>query len=278
MTIEVTTATIRQKRENKELISMITAYDYSSAKIVDAAGIDMILVGDSLGMVILGYKDTLSVTLADMIHHGKAVVRGTKRAMVVVDMPFMTYHISREEALRSAGRVIQETGAAAVKLEGGREIKKTVKRITAAGIPVMGHLGLTPQSVAQMGGYKVQGKDLKTAQKMIDDALALEEAGIFSLVLECVPWQLAKAMQEKLTIPTIGIGAGRYCDGQVLVFHDVLGLQSGLRPKFVKQYIHLEETMRLAVENYIKDLKDGSFPEDKHTFTMPEDVLHRLKG
>jgi 3-methyl-2-oxobutanoate hydroxymethyltransferase len=277
MTMEVTTATIRQKREKKELISMITAYDYNSAKIVDAAGIDMILVGDSLGMVILGYKDTLSVTLADMIHHGKAVVRGTGRAMVVVDMPFMTYHISREEAMRGAGRIIQETGAAAVKLEGGKEIQKTVKRITAAGIPVMGHLGLTPQSVAQMGGYKVQGKDQKTAQKIIDDALALEEAGIFSLVLECVPWQLAKAMQERLTIPTIGIGAGRYCDGQVLVFHDVLGLQSGLRPKFVKQYIHLEETMGKAVEEYIRELKDGSFPEEKHTFTMPEDVLNSLK-
>ncbi len=277
MTAKVTTAVLKQKRGNQELISMITAYDYSSAKIVDAAGIDVILVGDSLGMVVLGYKDTLSVSLDDMIHHGKAVVRGTDRAMVVIDMPFMTYQVTREEAMRNAGRIIQETGAGAVKLEGGSEILETVKGITAAGIPVMGHLGLTPQSVAQLGGFKVQGKDLKNAQKMVDDALSLQEAGIFSLVLECVPWQLAKLIQEKLAIPTIGIGAGKHCDGQVLVFHDVLGLQTGLRPKFVKQYIHLEESMRLKVEEYIKEVKEGSFPEKKHTFTMPEEVVRDLK-
>ena len=277
MTRNVTTALLREKKEKQELISMITAYDYSSASIVDQGGIDMILVGDSLGMVVLGYENTLLVKLEDMIHHGKAVVRGAQRAMVVVDMPFMTYQVSREQAMENAGRIIQETGAGAVKLEGGREILEAVRGITAAGIPVMGHLGLTPQSVAQLGGYKVQGKDPGGARKMVEEALALQDAGIFSLVLECVPWQLAKLIQEKLSIPTIGIGAGKYCDGQVLVFHDVLGLQSGLRPRFVKRYANMEETIGLAVQEYIKEVKEGTFPGEEHTFSMSEEARKSLE-
>ncbi len=277
MSGKVTVTTLKEKKAKKEAISMITAYDYSSAKIVDEAGIDTILVGDSLGMVVLGYENTLSVTLDEMIHHGKAVVRGSSRAMVIVDMPFLTYQITREEAVRNAGRIIQETGATAVKLEGGEDILAAVEGITSVGIPVVGHLGLTPQSVAQMGGYKVQGKNKQQAQQIIDDALALEKVGIFALVLECVPWQLAKVVQEKIDIPVIGIGAGNFCAGQVLVFHDVLGLQSGLRPKFVKQYVCLEDVMRQAVKDYIKEAAAGSFPEKKHTFTMDKDVLAELK-
>ncbi len=274
---KITTVTLKQKKVSKEKISMITAYDYSSAKIADKAGIDVILVGDSLGMVILGYENTLAVTLGDMIHHGKAVVRGTNNAFVVVDMPFLTYQISKEEAVRNAGKIMQETGADAVKLEGGVEVLESVKAIVTAGIPVMGHLGLTPQSVAQLGGFKVQGKDAKDAQKLISDAVTLQEAGIFSLVLECIPWQLAEILQNRLEIPTIGIGAGKYCDGQVLVYHDVLGLQSGLRPRFVKQYASFESKMEEAIQHYIRDVKEDSFPEDKHTFTMKNEVLNSLK-
>jgi 3-methyl-2-oxobutanoate hydroxymethyltransferase len=277
MTKAITTAVLKDRKVKKERIAMITAYDYSSAKIVDRAGVDLILVGDSLGMVVLGYKDTLPVTLDDMIHHGKAVVRGVEKAMVVIDLPFMTYQVSREQAMMNAGRAIQETGADAVKVEGGREVLAAVKGMTGAGIPVMGHLGLTPQAVAQLGGFKVQGKDLDGAQRIIEDALALQEAGIFSLVLECIPWQLARVMQEKLAIPTIGIGAGKYCDGQVLVFHDVLGLQSGLRPRFVKQYLQLEDTMGQAVVEYIGDVKEGRFPGEEHTFTMSRETAERLK-
>lgn len=276
MNNRLTTLDIKEMKVRGEKISMITAYDFPTAELVDEAGVDTILVGDSLGMVVLGYEDTLSVTLEDMIHHGKAVVKGSNRGLVIVDMPFLTYQISKEEALRNAGRIVQETGAQAVKLEGGVEIGEAVKLITQAGIPVVGHLGLTPQSAGQLGGFKVQGRDPKVAKKMINDALSLEEAGSFLLVLECVPWQLSKVIAEKLTIPVVGIGAGISCDGQVLVYHDVMGLYTGKRPKFVKQYAQAREEMQKGVNEYIRELKEGVFPEEKHSFTMPQEVLDEI--
>lgn len=269
----LTTLAFREMKQKKEKITMITAYDFPTAQLVDEAGVEFILVGDSLGMVVLGYEDTLAVTLDDMIHHGKAVVRGSKKAFVVIDMPFLTYEINSEEALYNAGRIIQETGAQGVKVEGGLEIIEAVKKITQAGIPLVGHLGLTPQSAGQLGGFKVQGKDPGVAKKMIEDSLALEEAGAFSLVLECVPWQLAQAITEKLSIPVIGIGAGKHCDGQVLVYHDVMGLYTGKRPKFVKQYADARAEMMRGVEAYISEIKQGVFPEDKHIFSMSEEAL-----
>jgi len=272
-----TTSQIKELKQKGQKITMITAYDYPTAQLVDEAGVEMILVGDSLGMVVLGYENTLSVTMEEMIHHGKAVVRGSKTALVVVDMPFLSYQITREDALRNAGRLITETGGQAVKLEGGQEIVDAVKAITQAGIPVMGHLGLTPQSVGQMGGFKVQGKDLEPAQKILDDALAIEGAGAFSLVLECVPRQLAALIKERLAIPVIGIGAGADCDGQVLVFHDVTGLYQGKRPKFVHQYIDAFSLMKDGVESYINEVKQGLFPQEKHSFTMSANVIEQLK-
>ncbi len=267
---------LKEKKQRNEKITMLTAYDYPTAELVDEAGTDIILVGDSLGMVVLGYKDTLAVTLAEMIHHCKAVVRGTTRAMVVFDMPFMTYQINREQAMENAGRAIQETGADAVKLEGGAEVFNAVKGITGAGIPVMGHLGLTPQSVGQMGGFKVQGKDIQDALKMVEDARALEAAGAFSIVLECVPWQLARIITEKVAIPTIGIGAGSFCDGQVLVYHDVMGLYTGKRPRFVKQYTGAREVMEKGVQGYINEVKNGAFPAAEHTFEISEENYERI--
>jgi 3-methyl-2-oxobutanoate hydroxymethyltransferase len=268
-----TTLDFKEMKQRKEKITMVTAYDYPTAQLVDEAGVEFILVGDSLGMVVLGYEDTLAVTLNDMIHHGKAVVRGSKKAFVVVDMPFLTYQVNSEDALRNAGRIIQETGAQGVKLEGGLEIVEAVKSITRAGIPVMGHLGLTPQSAGQLGGFKVQGKDPRVAKKIMEDSLVIEDAGAFSLVLECVPWQLAKAISEQLSIPVIGIGAGKFCDGQVLVYHDVMGLYTGKRPKFVKQYAEARNEMVKGITDYISEVKQGSFPEEKHSFTMSEEVL-----
>ncbi|NLJ56510.1 MAG: 3-methyl-2-oxobutanoate hydroxymethyltransferase [Firmicutes bacterium] len=262
-----------EMKQKKEKITMITAYDHPTAQLVDEAGAEFILVGDSLGMVVLGYEDTLAVTLDDMIHHGKAVVRGSKNAFVVVDMPFLTYEVSSEKALLNAGRIIQETGAQGVKLEGGLEIIDAVKSITGSGIPLVGHLGLTPQSAGQLGGFKVQGKDPRVAKKMIEDSLALEEAGAFSLVLECVPWQLAKVITEKLSIPVIGIGAGKFCDGQVLVYHDVMGLYTGKRPKFVKQYAEARNEMMKGMQAYISEVRQSIFPEEKHIFTMSEEAL-----
>ncbi len=272
----LTTLNLREMKKQNEKITMITAYDYPTAELVDEAGAETILVGDSLGMVVLGYPDTLSVSLDEMIHHGKAVVRGSKRAFVIIDMPFLTYQINSEEALRNAGRTIQETGGQAVKLEGGVEISEAVRKITQAGVPVVGHLGLTPQSAGQMGGFKVQGRDIKAARKMIDDALILEEAGAFMLVLECVPWQLAQLITEKLSIPVIGIGAGRHCDGQVLVYHDVMGLYTGKRPKFVKQFADARAEMLHGVNNYIEEVKNVSFPGEEHIFTMPAEALAEL--
>jgi 3-methyl-2-oxobutanoate hydroxymethyltransferase len=244
----VTTATLRDKKAKQEKISMLTSYDYSTAGLVDQAGLDMILVGDSLGMVVLGYENTLAVTMDDMVHHTRAVVRGTKNAMVVADMPFLSYHVSTKEAVRNAGRFIQEGGAQAVKLEGGVERVDAVKAILDAQIPVMGHIGLTPQSVNQFGGFKVQGKDLETARKLLEDAKALDKAGVFSIVLECVPTALAKKVTEEVSVPTIGIGAGPYCDGQVLVVNDMLGMFSGHIPKFVKKYVNLQPLIMEALK------------------------------
>ncbi len=270
------TLDLREMKRKKEKITMITAYDYPTAELVDEAGVETILVGDSLGMVVLGYADTLSVTLDEMIHHGKAVVRGSKRAFVIMDMPFLTYQVNSEEALRNAGRVIQQTGAQGVKLEGGIEIAEAVRKITQAGIPLVGHLGLTPQSAGQLGGFKVQGRDVQAARKMIEDALVLEEAGAFMLVLECVPWQLAQVITQKLSIPVIGIGAGKYCDGQVLVYHDVMGLYTGKRPKFVQQFADARREMLRGVNSYLEAVRKVAFPGEEHTFTMPAEVLAQI--
>ncbi len=272
----ITTTELKQKMLKQEKISMLTSYDYSTAAMVDAAGIDMILVGDSLGMVVLGYENTLSVTMDDMIHHTKAVVRATSKSMVVGDMPFMSYHITPQEAVKNAGRFIQEAGAQAVKLEGGTERIDTVKAILDAQIPVMGHIGLTPQSVNQLGGFKVQGKDLDGAKKLIEDAKAMEAAGVFSIVLECVPTQLAQRITAELSIPTIGIGAGPYCDGQVLVVNDMLGMFKGHIPKFVKKYANLEPLIMEALQAYKQEVEQGIFPAAEHGFTIKDDVLEKL--
>jgi len=263
---KVTTAIIRNMKKKGEKIAMLTAYDYPTALIVDEAGIDIILVGDSLGMVVLGYDSTLPVTMDEMIHHTKAVSRAVKRAMVIGDMPFMSYQVSAEDALYNAARFLQEAGAQGVKLEGGREVAEITRRITSAGIPVMAHLGLTPQSVHQFGGYKVQGKEDASAKKIMEDAKILEEAGAFSLVLECVPATLAKDVSESLTIPTIGIGGGVHCDGQVLVLHDMLGMFEKFIPKFVKTYAKLNVQMKESIQQYIDEVKRSVFPEKKHSF------------
>lgn len=272
----ISTADLKAKRLKQEKITMLTAYDYSTAVMVDAAGIDMILVGDSLGMVQLGYENTLAVTMEDMIHHTKAVVRGSSHSMVVGDMPFLSYHISDQEAVRNAGRFIQEAGAQAIKLEGGIERIDTVRAIVNAQIPVVGHIGLTPQSVNQFGGFKVQGKDLDGAQKLIEAARAMQEAGAFAIVLECVPTMLAKKITEQISIPTIGIGAGPYCDGQVLVVNDMLGMFKGHIPKFVKKFVNLEPLIMEALQAYKKEVEEGVFPAPEHGFTIKDDVLERL--
>ncbi|KNZ68870.1 3-methyl-2-oxobutanoate hydroxymethyltransferase [Thermincola ferriacetica] len=273
---KVTTLTLKQKKQKGEKITMLTAYDYSAAKIFDEVGIDVLLVGDSLGMVVLGYESTLPVTMEDMLHHVKAVSRGTTNAMVVADMPFMSYHVSVGESVRNAGRFLQEAGANAVKLEGGREVADTVKAIIAAGIPVMGHLGLTPQSINQLGGYRVQGKDEAAARAIINNALALQDAGVFAIVLECVPAPLAKMVTERLDIPTIGIGAGKDCDGQVLVSHDILGLYSDFVPKMAKQYASLKPIIVDAVARYKKEVETGVFPAEEHSFQMAAEELNKL--
>lgn len=264
-------------KANREKITMLTAYDYSMAKIVNDAGIDAILVGDSLGMVVQGYESTLEVTMNDMVYHCKAVARGAENALIVGDMPFLSYHISVEDAVRNAGRLIQEGKAHAVKLEGGIDQVDNVKAIVKAQIPVMGHIGLTPQSVNLFGGFKVQGKDITKAQKVIDDALALEAAGVFAIVLEGIPEKLATLITKKISIPTIGIGAGRYCDGQVLVIHDLLGMYSGQSPKFSKRYAALNATIQEAVKSYVTEVKTTQFPEAKHTFTIDDDIINELQ-
>lgn len=271
-----TISIFQSMKENGEKISMLTAYDYSTAKLIDEAGINGILVGDSLGNVILGYTDTLSVTMEDMIHHGSAVARGCKNTLVVIDMPFMSYQTSVYDAVVNAGRLMKEGRGGAVKLEGGIEVVPQIKAITSAGIPVMGHLGMTPQSVNMLGGFKVQGKNEAVAKKMIEDALALQEAGAFSIVLECVPDRLAKMISEKLTIPTIGIGGGVGCDGQILVYQDMLGMFKDYVPKFVKKYADVGTIMTEAFQRYDKEVKEGSFPDAAHSFTIKDDVLEKL--
>ncbi len=256
---KITTKTVRAMK-GREKISMLTSYDYSMAKLVDAAGIDMILVGDSLGNVMLGYNNTTHVTMADMIHHTKAVARGAKRAMVVADMPFLSCHLGKYEAVKNAGALIAEGNAAAVKIEGGEEVAEVIKAITDAGIPVCAHLGLTPQSVNQLGGFGVQAKTDAAAEKLLRDAKAVEEAGAFTLVLECIPRGPAKKVTESLTIPTIGIGAGPDCDGQVLVLHDMLGMFDDYVPSFVKRFAEVGKTITAGVTNYITEVKEGTFP------------------
>ncbi len=255
---------------------MLTAYDYTTASLLDEAGVDCLLVGDSLGMVMLGYENTLSVTMDEMIHHTKAVARGTKQALLVGDMPFLSYHVSTEAAIVNAGRFVQEGGAQAVKLEGGADVIDKVRAIIKAQIPVLGHLGLTPQSVNVFGGFKRQGQDLETARQMIDDALLLQDAGAFGLILECVPDGLAKVITERLEIPTIGIGAGVHCDGQVLVIQDLMGMFRRMRPKFVKTYTDGGDTMVSAVQQYIREVQDSAFPTAEHSFAIDESVLAKL--
>ncbi|MGE5543892.1 MAG: 3-methyl-2-oxobutanoate hydroxymethyltransferase [Bacillota bacterium] len=272
----ITTAVLKEKKRKGEKITVLTAYDYSTATVLDEAGIDIALVGDSLGNVILGYENTLAVTMDDMVHHTKAVVRGVKNTMVVADMPFLSYHISIPESVRNAGRLIQEGGAQAVKLEGGRERVDTIKAILEAEIPVMGHIGLTPQSVNQFGGFKVQGRDLETARKLIEDAKALERAGVFSIVLEGIPAALAKRITEEVTVPTIGIGAGPDCDGQVLVVNDMLGLFQGHVAKFVKKFADLHPLMVEAVKSYSEEVKAGTFPGPEHCYSINEEVIEKL--
>ena len=262
---QITTSVIREKKIKGEKITMLTAYDYATAIVLDESGVDIILVGDSLGMVVLGYDSTLPVTMEDMLHHTKAVARGTKRALVIADMPFLSYQVSTEEALRNAGKFLKEAGAQGVKLEGGREIADLIRKITSIGIPVMAHLGLTPQSVHQLGGYKIQGKDDATAKKLIEDARMIEEAGAFSVVLECVPAVLAGKISQAITIPTIGIGAGVDCDGQVLVINDMLGMFERFTPKFVKKYCNLNAQMKEGVKKYIDEVKSGAFPDEDHS-------------
>ncbi len=274
--MRITINQIRDMKPKGEKFAMLTAYDYSTAKIVDEAGIPLILVGDSLGMVILGYESTIPVTMEEMLHHTKAVVRGTKRAMVIGDMPFMTYHISTSDALRNAARFIQEGGAQALKLEGGVTVAEKVKRIVECGIPVMGHIGLTPQSINQLGGFKVQGKTPQAAARLLEDARALEEAGAFAVVLETVPTPLATLITRKISIPTIGIGAGAGCDGQIQIINDLLGSFTDFIPRHAKQYARLADIIKSAITEYYNEVKAGSFPTDQQSFTMDESILAEL--
>ncbi len=271
-----TVITFRDAKQKKDKLTMLTAYDYSTAKLMDEAGVNAILVGDSLGNVILGYEDTISVTMEDMIHHGAAVSRGTKNALVVIDMPFMSYQTSVYDAVVNAGRLMKEGRAGAVKLEGGREVCPQIKAITEAGIPVMAHLGLTPQSIHALGGFRVQGKSEEAARKLLEDAKAVEEAGAFAVVLECVPAKLAELITKELEIPTIGIGAGNVCDGQILVYQDMLGMFSDFTPKFVKCYANVGEVMKNAFESYRKEVQDGMFPKKEHEYAIADDVLEKL--
>ena len=275
-TMKNTVVTIREAKERGEKVTMLTAYDYSMAKLIDEAGINMILVGDSLGMVMLGYEDTLSVTMEDMIHHTAAVARGAKNALVVADMPFMSYQTSVYDAVLNAGRLMKEGRAQAVKLEGGREFADHIKAITTASIPVVAHLGLTPQSLNAFGGFKVQGKSEAAARKLLEDAQIVEEAGAVAVVLECVPAKLAKLVTEKLHIPTIGIGAGADCDGQVLVYQDMLSMFGDFKPKFVKRFGEVGAVMKEAFQKYSEEVKAGTFPAPEHTFKIDDDVLGKL--
>ena len=271
-----TAATFAAAKAKGEKLSMLTAYDYSTAKLEDESGINGILVGDSLGNVVLGYEDTVSVTMEDMIHHGAAVARGAKNALVVVDMPFMSYEVAVEEAVRNAGRLMKEGRAGAVKLEGGVRVAEQIRAIVKAGIPVMGHIGLTPQSINVFGGFKVQGKSEEAARALLADAKAVEEAGAFAVVIEAVPAALAQMITDAVSIPTIGIGAGAGCDGQILVYQDMLGMFSDFTPKFVKRYANVSEVMREAFANYAAEVASGAFPTEEHTYKIKDDVLEKL--
>ncbi|WP_270566604.1 3-methyl-2-oxobutanoate hydroxymethyltransferase [Clostridium beijerinckii] len=271
-----TVLTFKQAKEEKRKLSMLTAYDYSMAKIIDESGVNGILIGDSLGMVIKGEEDTLAVTMDEIIYHTKAVKRGAKNALIVSDMPFLSYHVSIEQAVLNAGRLIKEGGANAVKLEGGANVVAQIKAIVDAQIPVMGHIGLTPQSVNAFGGFKVQGKSEAAAKQLIDDAVLIEKAGAFSIVLEGIPEKVAELITNAVSIPTIGIGAGKYCDGQILVYQDMLGMFNDFVPKFVKQYANVGTVMRDAISSYVKEVQAGDFPEEKHTFKIDENELKKL--
>lgn len=272
-----TVATLQAQKDNRDKITMLTAYDYSTAKLMDEAGINMLLVGDSLGMVMLGYEDTLPVTMEDMIHHTKAVSRGAKNAFVVGDMPFMSYQTSVYDAVYNAGRLMKEGRCHAVKLEGGISVCPQIKAIVEAGIPVVGHIGLTPQSVNALGGFKVQGKSEEAARKLLEEAKAVEAAGAFSIVLECVPAKLAGLITTTLRIPTLGIGAGVHCDGQILIYQDMLALFSDFTPKFAKQFANVGAIMKQSFADYIKETKEGTFPGPEHSFKIDDEVIEKLK-
>ncbi len=274
---KITPVDVQAMKNEGKKITMLTAYDYPMALLEDRAGIDIILVGDSLGMTVLGYENTIPVTMDEMIHHTKAVSRGAKCALILGDMPFMSYNTSEREAILNAGRFMKEGGADAVKLEGGATVKDTVKALVKAGIPVMGHIGLTPQTISMLGGFKVQGKDAQAAQKIIDDALLLEDAGAFSVLLEAVPAPITKRVTERLKVPTIGIGAGVHCDGQVLVVHDMLGLFDRFTPKFAKRYVNLSEIILRAFQDYREEVLKGTFPTDRHSFHIDEKELSKIK-
>lgn len=276
--MRVTTRNVQEFKKKGQKFAVLTAYDYPTAKLVEEAGVPVILVGDSLGQVVLGYDSTVKVTMEEMLHHTKAVVRGTQRAMVVGDMPFLSFNLDSAQALQNAGRFLQEAGAQAVKLEGGVRVADTVKRITEAGIPVMGHIGLTPQSVHQLGGYRVQGKTSAEAHELVEDALALEAAGAFSVVLELIPTSVAETISQRLTIPTIGIGAGVGCDAQVQVINDMLGLNTDFVPKHAKQYATLGDTMRDAIAAYAAEVQAGTFPTDKESFLTEDSILKDIKN
>jgi 3-methyl-2-oxobutanoate hydroxymethyltransferase len=273
---KITLADFQRKKQSGEKITMLTAYDYPSACMVDEAGIDIILVGDSLGMVVLGYASTVPVTMDEMIHHCKAVVRAAKRSFVIGDMPFLSYQVSAEKAVENAGRFIKEAGCEAVKLEGGSAMAPVVNAVVKAGIPVCGHIGLTPQTAIQLGGFKVQGKDAESARQLIQSARDLEAAGAFMIVMECIPDKLAAIITRSLAIPTIGIGAGKDCDGQVLVFHDLLGLFERFTPKFVKRYLNLAPQIKSAVATYKKEVEAGVFPSEEHTFIMKAEEAEKI--
>ena len=270
-----TVETFKQSK-GKNKLAVLTAYDYTMAKLVDDCEVDGILVGDTLGVVCLGYKDTLRVTMEDMIHHTRAVARGAENALLISDMPFMTYHTSVDKAVKNAGRLVQEGRAEAVKMEGSETIASKVKAIVDAQIPVMGHIGLTPQSVNMFGGYKLQGKDVGKAVKMIDDAKRLEDCGVFSIVLECIPKELASRITEAVSVPTIGIGAGAGCDGQVLVYYDMLGMYGDIKPKFVKVFENAGETTKNGIRKYVDEVKNGTYPDPEHAYKMNEALLGEL--
>ncbi len=276
--MRTTIAEIKQMKQRQEKIPMLTAYDYVTAMMVDEAGVPLILVGDSLGMVMLGYESTIPVTMEDMIHHTKAVVRGAKKALVVGDMPFMTYHISHSGSLSNATRFIQEAGAQAVKLEGGEVVAEQVRRLVSCGIPVMGHIGLTPQSIHQLGGFKAQGKVTQDARRLLNEARILEQAGAFAIVLECTPAPLSRLITERLTIPTIGIGAGPGCDGQVQVISDILGLYTDFVPKHARRYASLAAEIKNAVAGYMSDVSSLAFPTKEQSYTMDEDIIRQLES